>query len=97
MIILIIILKLESNGPVIIELYDVMLKLRNSIKHKLTEKYYGMIAQQKIKYCDNQNETDLFKRRADALHVPHRAHPEISLEKATLLTSWYIGNMESFR
>ncbi|KAJ3617649.1 hypothetical protein MTP99_006749 [Tenebrio molitor] len=31
------------------------------------------------------------------LHVPRRGHPEISLEKATLLTIWYIGNMESFR
>ncbi|XP_031327822.1 uncharacterized protein LOC116159067 [Photinus pyralis] len=61
-----VILKLEGEGPIIIEIYDLLSNLRNSLKSKLEQKYYGMIAHQAMQKCDDFNEVNLFKKRAEA-------------------------------
>lgn len=72
------IIKLEQEGPVIIELYDLMSKLIETLRSKLNDHFYGFIAMQKLNSCDNVTEVDLFKKRADAFldnlikYIEHR-------------------------
>lgn len=59
---------LESEGALIIEIYEIMFNLKESLKARLQEEYYGHIALQKIKTCDIDidQEIIIFKKTANA-------------------------------
>ena len=61
-----VILKLEQDGPVIIELFQIMTNLINVLQSKLDDKFYGFIVIQKLNICNDVNEINLFKKRAEA-------------------------------
>lgn len=49
-----------------LEVFDLLVNLRNSLKIKLQQKIYGTIAQQALEKCNNDTAKTLFLKRTSA-------------------------------
>lgn len=66
--------------------------------HYLEMRVHTMPSQQfKQNFRMDPNTFEHLLTQLHQVNLQNRGHPEISLEKSTLITIWYIGNMESFR
>ena len=59
-----VILRFEEDGPVLIELFEIMTNLRISLQSRLDEKFFGLIAKLILDKSDNLSEKDIFLKRA---------------------------------
>lgn len=57
---------LESDDCLVLELYQIMENLNTFLLTTLNEKFYGFIAHQTLKKCDNTVDKDLFVKEATA-------------------------------
>lgn len=59
--------KLEEDTLVIVDMFKIVIQLRDKFEQQKSEKFYGYLAETVCRNCDDPQEISLFKRRAEAV------------------------------